>query len=49
MSAEYGNESPANDLYVANVIANTSIKIAGEQVDTSAPEQDRRSADGPGE
>ena len=27
--------SPTNDLYVANVIANTSIKIAGEQVDTS--------------
>ena len=25
----------SNDLYVANVIANTSIKIAGEQVDTS--------------
>jgi putative iron-regulated protein len=35
VSAEYGNESPSNDLYVANVIANTSIKIAGEQVDTS--------------
>lgn len=35
VSADYGNESPTNDLYVANVIANTSIKIAGEQVDTS--------------
>ena len=35
VSAEYGNESPSNDLYVANVIANTAIKIAGEQVDTS--------------
>ncbi len=35
VSAAYGNESPSNDLYVANVIANTSIKIAGEQVDTS--------------
>jgi len=35
VSPEYGNESPANDLYVANVIANTSIKIAGEEVDTS--------------
>ena len=31
----YGNESPENDLYVANVIANTAIKIAGEEVDTS--------------
>jgi putative iron-regulated protein len=35
VSEAYGNESPTNDLYVANVIANTSIKIAGEQVDTS--------------
>lgn len=35
VSAEYGNESPANDLYVANVIANTKIKIAGEEVDAS--------------
>jgi putative iron-regulated protein len=35
VSAEYGSESPENDLYVANVIANTSIKIAGELVDTS--------------
>ena len=35
VSAAYGNESPENDLYVANVIANTSIKIAGEPVDTS--------------
>ena len=35
VSAEYGDESPENDLYVANVIANTSIKIAGEEVDTS--------------
>ncbi|MGZ5890925.1 MAG: imelysin family protein, partial [Hyphomicrobium sp.] len=35
VSTDYGNESPTNDLYVANVIANTSIKIAGEQVDTS--------------
>lgn len=36
VSTEYGNESPENDLYVANVIANTKIKIAGEQVDVSA-------------
>jgi len=35
VSTAYSNESPANDLYVANVIANTSIKIAGEEVDTS--------------
>ena len=35
VSAEYGDNSPENDLYVANIIANTSIKIAGEEVDTS--------------
>lgn len=35
VSAEYGDESPENDLYVANVIANTKVKIAGEEVDTS--------------
>jgi putative iron-regulated protein len=35
VSEAYGKESPTNDLYVANVIANTSIKIAGEEVDTS--------------
>src|SRR5215470_8175628 len=35
VSGSYGTDSPNNDLYVANVIANTSIKIAGEQVDTS--------------
>jgi putative iron-regulated protein len=35
VSSQYGSESPENDLYVANVIANTSIKIAGEEVDTS--------------
>lgn len=35
VSAAYGNESPENDLYVANIIANTSIKISGEPVDTS--------------
>jgi putative iron-regulated protein len=35
VSSEYGDESPENDLYVANVIANTSIKIAGEDVDTT--------------
>jgi len=35
VSAEYDEESPENDLYVANVIAHTSIKINGEEVDTS--------------
>ncbi len=35
VSPAYGDESPENDLYVANVIANTSIKISGEEVDTS--------------
>jgi putative iron-regulated protein len=35
VSAEYGDSSPENDLYVANVIANTKIKIGGEEVDTS--------------
>ena len=35
VSQEYVDQSPANDLYIANVIANTSIKIAGEPVDTS--------------
>lgn len=35
VSKDYGDESPENDLYVANVIANTSIKIGGEEVDTS--------------
>ena len=35
VSQEYVDQSPANDLYIANVIANPSIKIAGEPVDTS--------------
>jgi putative iron-regulated protein len=35
VSAEYGNESPENDLYIANVIAKTTIKIGGKDVDTS--------------
>ena len=35
VSQEYVDQSPANDLYVANVIANPSIKIDGEPVDTS--------------
>jgi putative iron-regulated protein len=35
VSQEYVDQSPANDLYVANVIASPSIKIRGEAVDTS--------------
>ncbi len=31
----YGSESPENELYAANVIANTSLKIAGKTVDTT--------------
>jgi putative iron-regulated protein len=35
VSQEYVDQAPANDLYVANVIATPSIKINGEPVDTS--------------
>ncbi|MFA5899049.1 MAG: imelysin family protein [Hyphomicrobium sp.] len=35
VSQDYADQSPDNDLYTANVIANTSIKIGGEDVDTS--------------
>ena len=35
VSQDYVDQAPANDLYVANVIANPSIKINGEPVDTS--------------
>jgi putative iron-regulated protein len=35
VSQEYVDQAPANDLYVADVIANPSIKINGEPVDTS--------------
>ncbi len=31
----YGSESPENELYAANVIANKSLKVAGKKVDTS--------------
>jgi putative iron-regulated protein len=31
----YGTESPENELYAANVIANPSLKIAGKKVDAS--------------
>ena len=35
VSLEYVDQSPATDLYIANVIANPSIKINGEPVDTA--------------
>ncbi|MGF0537625.1 imelysin family protein [Agrobacterium sp. ES01] len=35
VDASYGSESDSNSLYVANVIANPSIKINGEEVDAS--------------
>ncbi|AXS42124.1 imelysin family protein [Breoghania sp. L-A4] len=35
VDASYGSESDENDLYVANVIANTSLTIGGETVDTT--------------
>lgn len=35
VSAEYGEESPENDLYIANVIASNKIKIGGKELDTS--------------
>ena len=35
VSQAYVDQAPANDLYVANVIANKSIKINGEPLDTS--------------
>ena len=36
VDAGYGTESDENDLYVANVIANPTLTIAGETVDASA-------------
>jgi putative iron-regulated protein len=36
VDASYGTESDENTLYVANVIANTTIEINGEKVDVSA-------------
>ena len=33
VAKSYGSESDENDLYVANVIANTSIKISGQQIE----------------
>ncbi|WP_370321535.1 imelysin family protein [Oricola sp.] len=35
VDASYGTESDENDLYTANVIANTEIEINGEKVDAS--------------
>ena len=35
VAKSYGAESPENELYAANVIANTSLKIAGKTVDAS--------------
>ena len=35
VAGSYGGDSPENELYAANVIANTSLKIAGKQVDAS--------------
>ena len=35
VSGSYGADSPENELYAANVIANPSLKIAGKQVDAS--------------
>lgn len=36
VSGDYGEESEENDLYTANVIANTSLKISGKTVDAKA-------------
>jgi putative iron-regulated protein len=33
VAGEYGTESPENELYAANVIANTSLKFAGKTID----------------
>lgn len=35
VAGEYGTESPENELYAANVIANTKLKIAGKTIDAS--------------
>lgn len=35
VASSYGTESPENELYVANVIANTSLTIGGKKLDTS--------------
>ncbi len=35
VDASYGDESEENDLYVANVIANSSLKVGGETIDAT--------------
>ena len=35
VASSYGTESPENELYAANVIANTSLTIGGKKLDTS--------------
>jgi putative iron-regulated protein len=35
VAESYGGESPENELYVANVVANTSLTIGGKKLDTS--------------
>jgi putative iron-regulated protein len=35
VASSYGTESPENEFYVANVIANTSLTIGGKKLDTS--------------
>ena len=34
VSGEYGSESEENPVYVANIVANTSVSISGETIDT---------------
>ena len=35
VAASYGTDSPENELYVANVIANASLTIGGKKIDTA--------------
>jgi len=35
VASSYGTESPENDLYAANVIASTTLVIAGKKIDTT--------------
>lgn len=35
VAEEYGSDNPENEAYAANVIANTSLKIAGKTIDAS--------------
>jgi len=36
VASSYGTESPENDLYAANVIASTTLVIAGKKIDTTS-------------